>query len=74
MVFDLPATIGSASAPLLARQCDAVIVVTRTGRTSKRDLAITLDKLRDASVVGVVLNRWSSRIPGLAERMLGLGR
>jgi Mrp family chromosome partitioning ATPase len=74
LVFDLPAAIGSANAPLLAQHCDVVIVVARTGRTTKRELALTLDRLSDSNVMGVVLNRWSSRVPPVAERWLGLGR
>ncbi len=74
VVVDLPATFSSASAPLLARLCDAVIVVARSGRTSQRELALTLDRLSESNVVGVVLNRWSTRIPAFVERVLALGR
>ncbi len=74
VVVDLPAAFSSTSTPILARFCDAVIVVARSGRTSKRDLSLTLDRLSESNVVGVVLNRWSSRIPAFVERLLGLGR
>ncbi len=74
VVVDLPAAFNSTSTPILARLCDAVIVVARSGRTSKRDLSLTLDRLADSNVVGVVLNRWSSRIPAFVERLLALGR
>ncbi len=74
VVVDLPASFASTSTPILARLCDAVIVVARSGKTSQRELALTLDRLSDSNVVGVVLNRWSTRIPGFLERLLGLGR
>lgn len=74
VVVDLPATFNTASTPLLARLCDAVVVVARSGKTTQRDLGLTLDRLTDANVVGVVLNRWSSRIPAVVERLLGLAR
>lgn len=74
VVVDLPAAFTTASAPLLARLCDVVIVVARAGRTNQRELGLAMDRLADSNVVGVVINRWKSRIPGFVERLLGLGR
>ncbi len=74
VVVDLPATLPTDSAPLIAAHCDAVIVVARSGRTSRRELALTLSKLTEVNVIGVVLNRWRSRIPRFVERLLGVER
>ena len=72
VVIDLPATLHSMSAPVLARRCDAVIVVVRSRRTSKRQLERTLQLLRDCNVIGVVVNRRRSPIPGWLESTLNL--
>lgn len=72
VVFDLPATLHSMSAPVLAQRCDGIIVVARAGRTSRQDLERTLHLLSSARVLGVVINRHTTHVPGWAQRMLGL--
>lgn len=72
VVLDLPATLHSMNAPVLARRCDAVIVVVGAGRTSQQDLDRTLHLLRDANVLGVVINRQRSRVPRWMERLLAM--
>ena len=74
VIMDLPATLPSATSPMLATHCDSVIVVVRARRTTQEDLRRTLLKLNAANVVGVVINRWSTRVPGWIERSLGLSR
>jgi Mrp family chromosome partitioning ATPase len=74
VVFDLPPTLSSSTAPLLARLCDSVIVVVQVGKTTTMELEQTLRKLRGVDVRGVVLNRWRTRIPGWVESALGLSR
>ncbi|MCC6381913.1 MAG: CpsD/CapB family tyrosine-protein kinase [Dehalococcoidia bacterium] len=72
VVLDLPATLHSMNAPVLARRCDGVIVVVRAGHTSQRDLERSLHLLRDANVLGVVINRQRSRVPRWMERLLAM--
>jgi Mrp family chromosome partitioning ATPase len=60
------------NAPVLAQRCDGVIVVVKHGETSQQDLERTLHLLRDANVVGVVINRHRNRTPGWVERALSL--
>ncbi|MGH2634330.1 MAG: CpsD/CapB family tyrosine-protein kinase [Tepidiformaceae bacterium] len=72
VVFDLPATLHSMNAPALAQRCDAVIVVARSGRTTRQQLDRTLHLLRDANVIGVVMNRQRSSIPAWVQRTLGV--
>lgn len=72
VVMDLPATLQSMTAPVLAQRCDGVLIVVRDGQTTRRELERTLDLHKDANVLGVVLNRRKSRIPGWAERLFEL--
>ena len=72
VVLDLPATLHSMNAPALAQRCDAVIVVARSGRTTRQQLDRALHLLRDANVIGVVVNRQRSSIPGWVQRTLGV--
>ena len=70
VVLDLPATLRSMTAPALAQRCDGVIVVVRHGRTTRQDLERTLHLLKDARVMGVVVNRRKSSVPRWVERVL----
>ncbi|MGH2610346.1 MAG: CpsD/CapB family tyrosine-protein kinase [Tepidiformaceae bacterium] len=72
VVIDLPATLHSMTAPVLAKRCDGVVVVVQSGDTSRADLERTLHLLRDVKVLGVVFNRSNSKIPGWVERALNL--
>ena len=72
VILDLPATLRSMNAPALAQRCDAVIVVARNGRTTRQALDRTLHLLRDANVLGVVVNRQRSSIPRWVQQTLGL--
>ncbi len=73
VVFDLPATLHSMNTPVLAQRCDGVIVVVRDGKTRRQELDRVLHLLRDANVLGVVVNRQKSSIPQWVQRSLGLG-
>lgn len=73
VVFDLPAVLRSTTAPPFARLCDGVMVVARSGSTTTQDLERTVRRLGDARVLGVVVNRWRTRIPRFVERALDLG-
>jgi len=72
VVIDLPATLHSMNAPVLAKRCDAVIVVVRAGHTTTQDLDRVLHLLKDANVLGVVVNRARSSIPRWVQRSLAL--
>jgi Mrp family chromosome partitioning ATPase len=56
VLVDTPALGASADAAILAREADGVLLVVRTGRTSKPELRGALDALSHARVVGCVLN------------------
>lgn len=72
VVLDLPATLHSMSAPVLAQRCDGILLVVRSGSTSRQEVDRALHLLRGSNVLGVVINRHRSHIPGWAVRLLGL--
>jgi Mrp family chromosome partitioning ATPase len=72
VVIDLPATLHSMNAPVLAKRCDGVIVVVRAGRTSQTELERVLHLLSGANVLGVVVNRKHSFVPGWVRRTLNI--
>ena len=71
VILDLPATLHSLNAPALAQRCDGVIVVARHGKTTRQSLDRTLHLLRDANVIGVVVNQQRSNIPRWVQKALG---
>lgn len=72
VVVDLPSTLHSMTAPVLAKRCDGVIIVARAGHTTVSDLERVARLLKDANVLGVVLNRSHSHIPEFVARALNL--
>lgn len=72
VVIDLPATLHSMNAPVLAKRCDGIVVVVRAGHTTKQDLERVLQLLKDSNVLGVVVNRKSSAVPEWVRRTLNL--
>jgi capsular exopolysaccharide synthesis family protein len=72
VVIDLPALFHSMNTPVLARRCDAVLVVARAGTTTRQDVERALHLLKDSRVLGVVVNRSHSSVPGPVRRALNL--
>lgn len=72
VVLDLPAALRTSNAAVVGSRCDGVILVVRAGHTTGADLAKVLRLLHDVNVIGVVINRQKSSVPGWAERLLGL--
>ena len=72
VVIDLPATLHSMNAPILAKRCDGVIIVVRAGHTTQSDLERVLQLLKDSNILGVVVNRKHSAVPGWVRRTLNL--
>lgn len=72
VVIDLPATLHSMNSPVLAKRCDGVVVVVRAGQTTQQDLERVLTLLKDSNVLGVVVNRRHSSVPGWVRRTLNL--
>lgn len=72
VVIDLPATLRSMNAPVLAKRCDGVIVVVKAGQTTQQDLERVLALLKDANILGVVVNRQRTSVPSWVRRTLNL--
>ena len=72
VILDLPPTLNSMTAPIVAKRTDGVVVVVRAGETSVVELERTLSLLRGARILGVIINRSKSRIPAFVERALNL--
>jgi non-specific protein-tyrosine kinase len=66
VVVDSPPVMAVTDAVVLSTQVDSVLVVTEAGRTQRTPLKQTVENLRNvkANLVGVVLNRLSSRGDG----------
>jgi len=58
--------------PVLAKRCDGVVVVVRAGHTTKHDLERVLHLLKDSNILGVVVNRKKSSVPGWIQRALNV--
>ena len=52
VVLDMPAALHTTATPILARHCDAIVVVVRTGASTRQDLERTLDRLSGAPRAG----------------------
>lgn len=72
VIIDLPAALHSMNGPVLAKRCDGVIVVVRAGHTLEKDLERVLHLLRDANVLGVVVNRKANSVPGWVQNLLNV--
>lgn len=63
LVLDLPPVLVSSDALTMARLCDAYALVVRHGVTAEHHVRDAIDELRAAGLLGVVLNRATSKIP-----------
>jgi receptor protein-tyrosine kinase len=71
-VVDLPATLESSDATVLARLTDGMVLVTRSGSTDLRAVEQALQLLAGVTIHGVVLNRWRSALPNVVNRLVTL--
>lgn len=72
VVVDLPPVLESTAAAVIARRCDAVLLLAAHGRTSPAELTRANQLLRDSQVAGVVLNRYDPATPAFVRRAVGL--
>lgn len=63
IVLDLPAVLATSDALTLATHADAVALVVQQGVTSEPQIKRALSELEHLTVLGVIINQWSSRIP-----------
>jgi polysaccharide biosynthesis transport protein len=70
LILDLPALSRSADALTLAQKADALIFVVQQGVTPESEAKRALEQLQGLNVLGAVLNRSSSRVPGFVRRRI----
>jgi Mrp family chromosome partitioning ATPase len=71
LILDLPAMSSSADALTLAQKATALIFVVQQGVTPQADAKQALEQMQGLPVLGAVLNRSSSRVPGFIRRRVG---
>lgn len=57
IIYDLPAVLDNDDALVFAPECDATLLVVEEGGTKKQDLERAQELLKDANVIGSVLNK-----------------
>lgn len=70
LILELPAVLVSSDALTLARLCDAFALVVHQGVTTESQVREALNELATVVSLGVILNRYSSRIPKRLRRLL----
>jgi Mrp family chromosome partitioning ATPase len=73
VVLDLPPMLDGNRSQSVVQRVDGAVLVARHRSTSLADISTTRQELRDQDVVGVVLNRYRSRVPKVIGRRFGIG-
>ncbi|MGH9270328.1 MAG: hypothetical protein ACRDZ2_03560, partial [Ilumatobacteraceae bacterium] len=71
VLIDLPPVLMSSDALQLSVFADAYVLVVRQGVTPTAQVASALEELRGAESLGVVLNRFQTKIPRRLRRLIG---
>jgi Mrp family chromosome partitioning ATPase len=71
VLLDLPPVIASSDAITLSHLADAYMLVVRHRLTTESQIDAALQELRGVRQVGVVINRFESRVPAILRRWVG---
>jgi Mrp family chromosome partitioning ATPase len=71
VLLDLPPVLATSEAMNLAQLADAYVLVVRQGATSEAQVEAALEEMQGAEALGVILNRFESRIPKRLRRLVG---
>jgi Mrp family chromosome partitioning ATPase len=71
MLLDLPPVLMSSDTLQLSQLADAFVLVVRQGVTPEAQVESALEELRGADCLGVVLNRFDTKIPRRLRRLVG---
>jgi Mrp family chromosome partitioning ATPase len=63
VVFDMPPILAGSAGLNLVRHTDSYLLVVRHGVTTTQQVRAAADELRSVPSIGVVLNRYNSRVP-----------
>jgi Mrp family chromosome partitioning ATPase len=69
VILDLPPVLATSDAVLLGANADAIALVVRHGVTTERQLQQALEMVQPIRMLGVILNRTSSRVPRRLRRL-----
>jgi protein-tyrosine kinase len=69
VLVDAPPVLRSTEATSIARHTEAAVLVVRQGVTTEAQLADAIEALEGSEMLGVILNRSSSRIPRRLRRL-----
>jgi Mrp family chromosome partitioning ATPase len=69
VILDLPPVLATSDAVLLGANVDAIALVVRHGVTTERQLQQAVQMVQPIRMIGVILNRTSSRIPRRLRRL-----
>lgn len=70
LILDLPPVLASSETISLTQLADEYVLVVRHGVTTDRQVQQALDELRGKEAMGVILNRYRSRIPVRLRRLI----
>jgi Mrp family chromosome partitioning ATPase len=71
VLLDLPPVLASSEAMSIAQLADAFVLVVLQGVTAEAQVHAALDEMRGCEILGVVLNRYHSRIPKRIRQLIG---
>jgi Mrp family chromosome partitioning ATPase len=71
LLLDLPPVLASSEAMNLAQLADAYVLVVQQGATADAQVEAALEEMRGADALGVILNRYDSRIPRRLRKLVG---
>jgi Mrp family chromosome partitioning ATPase len=70
IVLDMPPVLAGSTALALMRHAEAYLLVVRHGSTSMQQVQTVANQLKSVRSLGVVLNQFSSRVPGGLRRLV----
>lgn len=71
LLLDLPPVLASSDAMNLAQLGDAYVLVVQQGATAEAQVEAALEEMRGAEALGVILNRYDTRIPRRLRKLVG---
>jgi Mrp family chromosome partitioning ATPase len=69
VILDLPPLLATSDALLLGANADGIALVARHGVTTERQLEEAVDMVQPIRMIGIILNRTSSRVPRRLRRL-----
>jgi Mrp family chromosome partitioning ATPase len=70
VLLDLPALATTSDALTLAEKAGMLVLVVRHGVTGEADIESAVEQLRGLPVLGSIINRYSTKLPGFVKRRL----